>query len=287
MRQHDNSETTKKIIKAFEDAKLLRLITFDHKKVHINKVIEFYLNAVILGDGTIKSTINEVEVIISAEDIQEAFDMDEASNLDVSSHTFNHKQFWDEIRKYPNAQIVKFSGKKKELLQEVWERNIDIIYKCIESKVAGMDDITPEKINVLSAIMSGYKCDWARHVFNCLRGFILKAMKPGSRTIHSNVGFGFLIATLLKKKGIILSEGTDFHPSVYLFRHAVKGKGKRNKKKKDEPSAKSTSFNMPLTPLKKEESRRSCSGCSCELLKMRCGLATFEQENEDNSSGSS
>lgn len=75
---------------------------------------------------------------------------------------------------------MKFNGNKKDLPKEKWERSINIIYKCIESKVVGMDDITPEKITTLSAIMSGYKCDWARHVFNFLGTFVLKVVKPRS-----------------------------------------------------------------------------------------------------------
>lgn len=78
---------------------------------------------------------------------------------------------------------------------------IDIIYKCLESRVAGVDDITLEKITVLSAMMNNCGCDGVRHVFNYLGTFILKAIKPGSQVIFVNVGYGFMIATLLKKEG--------------------------------------------------------------------------------------
>lgn len=71
--------------------------------------------------------------------------MKERSDLDVSSHAFDQKEFWNKIKKDEEAEIVKFSGKKKEFLKPAWERAIDIIYKCLESKVVSVDDITSKK----------------------------------------------------------------------------------------------------------------------------------------------
>lgn len=112
--------------------------------------------------------MNVTNVVHTAEDIREEFELEAASNFDVSSHAFDQKKFWDEIKKDTEAKIVKFSGKKKDMVKEKYERSIDIIYKCIEKKVVGMNDITPEKVTTLSAIMTSYKCDLAWHVFNCL-----------------------------------------------------------------------------------------------------------------------
>lgn len=170
-------------MKAFKEAKLMGLVTFDHRRIYKKEVVQFYLNATISSDGSIKSKVGDVDVTITIKDIREEFDLEEASNLDVTSHAFNQKKFWDEIQKDDVAQYVKFSGKKKDLLKAEWERAIDIVYKCLESKVARIDEITPKKINVLSVIMNNYNYNWARHVFNYLGTFILKAIKPGSSTI--------------------------------------------------------------------------------------------------------
>lgn len=70
LRQHNNFDTTKKIIKAFEDAKLMALITFDHGLLYKKEVVEFYLNATIIGDGSIKSKVNGTELIITKEDLR-------------------------------------------------------------------------------------------------------------------------------------------------------------------------------------------------------------------------
>lgn len=86
--QHNNSEVAKKILKSFEDAKLMKPVTFDHERVYKKEVIEFYLNATVTGDRSVKSTANGIEVVLTAKDIREEFDMEVASDLDVSSHAF-------------------------------------------------------------------------------------------------------------------------------------------------------------------------------------------------------
>lgn len=93
LRQHNDSEVAKKTIKAFEDAKLLKLVTFDHGGIHKKKVIDFYPNATVPGDGSIKSKVNDIEVIITADDIREEFEMEAESDLDVSSHAFDQRKF--------------------------------------------------------------------------------------------------------------------------------------------------------------------------------------------------
>lgn len=154
-----------------------------------------------------------------------------ASDLDVSSHAFDHKSFWDKIKTDEEVKIVKFSGKKKDLLKPEWERGIYIIYKSVDGKVACMDDITPEKITIFGAVMSNYGCDGARNLFNCLGTFILKTIKLGVPTISTNIGFGFMIATLLKRKGVQLVKELKSTPML-------------------------TSFGMLLKALEREEERR-------------------------------
>lgn len=101
--------------------------------------------------------------------------------------------FWDNIKHETAPSFVKFSGKKKVMLRPEWERVINIIYKCWECIVAGVDEITLENVTVLKAIMPRYKCDWVRHIFNCLGTFILKAITPSLGVISGNMGFGFLV----------------------------------------------------------------------------------------------
>lgn len=168
-----------------------------------------------------------MDVTIMTKDIWEDFDLKEESDLDVTSHAFDQKKFWDEVKKDEVAKYVKFGGKIKDLLKPEWERVIDIVYKSLERKVAGVDEITHEKMTVLSAIMNHYNCDWARNVFNYLGTFILKAIKLGSGIISANVGHDFLIVKLLRRKGVQLGEGAEIYQNAYLFRHAIKGTGKR------------------------------------------------------------
>lgn len=42
------------------------------------------------------------------------------------------------------------------------------IYKCLKNRVAGIDNCTPYKMMVLSAILKNYKCDLMRHIYNYL-----------------------------------------------------------------------------------------------------------------------
>lgn len=89
--QHDNSETTQNIIKGFEDSGLLTFVNFDYGRVNKKEVVEFYLNTCI-GDDEITSKVDGKEVTI-AEDIRAAFNLRQAFDLDVSTHTFKYKTF--------------------------------------------------------------------------------------------------------------------------------------------------------------------------------------------------
>lgn len=138
---------------------------------------------------------------------------------------------------------VKFSG-KKVLFKPEWERAIDII---------GLDEITPEKITVLNAIISGYKFDLARHGFNYLGTFILKVITPEIGVITCNIGYGFLIRKLLRRKGIELGTSAEIHFHAYLFRTTIKGTKKRGSKKVASTTTEQLiSLNAPLTIIKRK-----------------------------------
>lgn len=143
LRQHNNSEESKKIIKAFEENGLLYLVTFAHKRAYKKEIALFYLNAVIERDGTISSMVGEKEITITREDISEEFQLPATYDFDISSHSFNQKLFWDEIKIEYAPAYVKFFGKKKARLKPVWERATDINYKCLECNVVGVNEITP------------------------------------------------------------------------------------------------------------------------------------------------
>lgn len=102
-------------------------MTFDYRRVYKKEADEFYVNAIIEGNGTIKSNVGNVDIVITTEDIREEYKLPEASDLDVSSHSFNQNLFWEDFKKKRAPSYEKFSGKKKILLKPVWERAIDII----------------------------------------------------------------------------------------------------------------------------------------------------------------
>lgn len=80
-------------------------------------------------------------------------------------------------------------GKKKDLLSPFYERILDILYKCLESRVAVVDDVNAEQMALMHAVISYFKCDWAKHIFDCLEYFINKAgIKDGDRELEVNVG---------------------------------------------------------------------------------------------------
>lgn len=144
-RQHNNSEASKKIIKAFEDNGVLYLVTFDHRKTFKKEVVKFYLNVVVAGYGTIKSKVGDTEVVISAKDIREEFRLPKGSDLDVSSHNFNQKIFWDEIKSKTASAYVMFFGRRKvcsnsyrrELLASItssWNARFQVWMKSIRRK---------------------------------------------------------------------------------------------------------------------------------------------------------
>lgn len=45
LKQHDQSETAKQVIKSFEDCSMMKYITFDYQLVQKEEVMEWYLHA--------------------------------------------------------------------------------------------------------------------------------------------------------------------------------------------------------------------------------------------------
>lgn len=114
-------------------------------------------------------------------------------------------------------------GNKKDLLSPLHERTLDIVYKCLESRVAGVDDISTETLCLLHAILNNVGCDWARHVYDCLEFYVLKAgVEESDSELKGNVGYSFMIYYLLKLKGIFLKPGLEVHPHTYLFKTSIK-----------------------------------------------------------------
>lgn len=59
-------------------------------------------------------------MVISTEDIRNAYELPLATNIEVRSHTFNEKDLWAVIRneaQYDNKVVLK--GKKKDLLKPI------------------------------------------------------------------------------------------------------------------------------------------------------------------------
>lgn len=111
-----------------------------------------------------------------------------------------------------------FKGKKKDLFSPLYERASDIFYKCMESRVAIMDDVRSEKLCLLHAILSDFKCDWAIHIYDCLEYYVLKSgVEEGDTELRGNVGYGFMVSNLLKLNGIALKPGSEVNPHTYLL----------------------------------------------------------------------
>lgn len=83
-----------------------------------------------------------------------------------SNRSFKEKTFWAQIKNSPwTAKHMPVKGKKKELLSPFYERVLDIIYECLKSMVAAIDDVNAEKLCLMHAILFNFTCDWAKHIF--------------------------------------------------------------------------------------------------------------------------
>lgn len=166
----------------------------------------------------------DVEIIVEV--ICAAFQLPLATEIEVRSHTYNVKEFWGVIKNASiSAENMPSKGKKKDLLSPLYERVLDILYKCLESRVAAVDDVNFEKLALMHVVLFDYKCDWVMHIYNCLEYFINKVgVKDGDKELEVYVGYGFMLSYLLKLKGVLIGKGSEVHPNAYLFKPSKKSK---------------------------------------------------------------
>lgn len=68
------------------------------------------------------------------------------------------------------------------------------MYKCLESRVITIDDVSAEKLGVMHAFLLDFQCDQANQIFDCLEYFVLKAgVEAGDKELGVNVGYGFVV----------------------------------------------------------------------------------------------
>lgn len=153
---------------------------------------------------------------ITADSIRATYELPLATEVEVCSHTFNENEFWTQIKSSTQtSEHMHVKGKKNDLLSPFYERVLDIIYKCLESRVAVIDDVSAEKMCLMHVILCNFKCDWAKHIFDCLEYFIVKVgVVESEKELRCNVGYGFMVSYLLKLKGISLKSGSKVHPNA-------------------------------------------------------------------------
>lgn len=95
----------------------------------------------------------------------------------------------------------------------------------MESRVVIVNDVNAEKMVVMHVVLSYFKCDWAKHIFDCLEYFINKVgVKDGDRELEVNVGYGFMLSYLQSLKVIPLGKGSEVQPNANLFKPSEKSK---------------------------------------------------------------
>lgn len=70
--------------------------------------------------------------------------------------------------------------------------------------------------------------------------------------IGGNVGYGFLVAKLLRRKGIQLGVGAEIRSHAYLFGTTIEGTKKKETKKEASIAEQSINFNAHLTLIKRK-----------------------------------
>lgn len=116
-------------------------------------------------------------------------------------------------------------GKKKDLLSPFYEKVLDIVYKCLDSRVAAMDDLNAENFALMHAKLSSIKYDLEKYIFECLEYYVNKVdVKEGDAEFEVKVGYGFMISHLLKLQGVPVGRGSEVHSNTYLFKPSKKSK---------------------------------------------------------------
>nr|GMD14969.1 uncharacterized protein LOC109167327 [Ipomoea batatas] len=57
-----------------------------------------------------------------------------------------------------------------------FKRAIDILSRIVENRVVGTNDVTSEKLSMLSVVLNNHNVDWSMVIFNILRQFIEKCL---------------------------------------------------------------------------------------------------------------
>lgn len=97
---------------------------------------------------------------ISTKTIRAAYELPPAMDVDVRSHAYNEKELWAVIKNLSNSDVdMPAKGKKKDLLYPFDERILDILYKCLESRVTTVDDVNSEKLALMHVVLNDYKYD--------------------------------------------------------------------------------------------------------------------------------
>lgn len=149
----------KELVKALKNYRLLKYLTFDYQSVQKDEMLERHLHAKV-EEGKIISYVGGFQVSISAEDICNTYELPLATDVEVRSHTFNEKELWAVIKNdSQSTKKVPLKGKNKDISKPIFECTLDIVYKCLESRVAGVNDVNSEKFCLLSSILNDFKCD--------------------------------------------------------------------------------------------------------------------------------
>lgn len=139
----NDSKEVKRVVKAFSDCEILNFLSFNYRAVHKEVVLEFYLNARITNERKIISTVASKSVEITIETIRDAYELSPATNVDVRNHAYSEKEFWGVIKNPAHStEDMLVKSKKKDLLSPFCERIMDILYKCLDCKVATMDVVS-------------------------------------------------------------------------------------------------------------------------------------------------
>lgn len=124
-------------------------------------MLESYLKARMAEGKKIVSQVAGKDVEISAETIWVAYELPPATKVEVRNHAYNEKEFWAVIKNPSNStEDMPAKGKKKDLLSLFYEHILDILYKCLESRVVVVDDVNSKKMALMHAVLTYYKYDW-------------------------------------------------------------------------------------------------------------------------------
>lgn len=95
----ENPTETKKVLKKFKKAGLLKYLTHNYEKIHALDFTEWFANAR-AKSKSIKSSVNKTPVTVVMGDIRSAYDFPavEGAITDLSEYEFDKQAFWDKIR---------------------------------------------------------------------------------------------------------------------------------------------------------------------------------------------